>query len=384
MATLATKDETPLPKRRRPAETALVVLAVLAVIAAAKIAEAFVIPVIVGMLTSYALKPLVATLERWHIHRAIGSAVVLLLLTSVIAGGIFLLRDDATAAIAELPNAARKVRMAAHESARKPEGPMSHVRAAAEELNRAAAEAASGGKPVTAPPPAPEPSQLQRWLSTESSKALDVIVEIGIAGLLAYFLLAVGDTFRRKLVRVAGPTLTARRITVEILDEIDAQVQRYLLTMVIINTLIGLATWGILAAFGMDHAALWGVVAAVLHIVPYAGSALTIVATGFAAFVQFEEISRGLTVALSVGVAATAIGMGLNAWVQGRAFRINAVTVFVALLFFGWLWGGWGLLVGVPLLAIAKTTIDRLPSLERFVPLLSDEPKPSVAANEKR
>jgi len=384
MATPATKDETPLPRRRRPAEAALVVLTVLAVIAAAKIAEAFVIPVIVGMLTSYALKPLVATLERWHIHRAIGSAVVLLLLTGVIAGGIFLLRDDATAAIAELPNAARKVRMAAHESARKPEGPMSHVRAAAEELNRAAAEAASGGKPVTAPAPAPQPSELQRWLSDQSSKALDVIVEIGIAGLLAYFLLAVGDTFRRKLVRVAGPTLTARRITVEILDEIDAQVQRYLLTMVIINALIGLATWGILAAFGLEHAALWGVVAAVLHIVPYAGSALTIIATGFAAFVQFEEIGRGVMVALSVGVAATAIGMGLNAWVQGRAFRINAVTVFVALLFFGWLWGGWGLLVGVPLLAIAKTTIDRLPSLERFVPLLSDEPKPAVATNEKR
>ena len=92
-----TKSDPPLPKRQRPAETALVVLAVLAVIAAAKIAEPFVIPVIVGMLTSYALKPLVATLERWHIHRAIGAAVVLLLLTAVVAGGIFLLRDDATA-----------------------------------------------------------------------------------------------------------------------------------------------------------------------------------------------------------------------------------------------------------------------------------------------
>src|SRR4029078_5795947 len=103
----------------------------------------------------------------------------------------------------------------------------------------------------------------------------------------------------------------------------------------IINTLIGVATWAILAAFGMEHAALWGVVAAVLHIVPYAGSALTIVATGFAAFVQFEEVSRALLVAFSVGVAATAIGMGLNAGRLGRAFRINAVTGFVALKFFG-------------------------------------------------
>jgi len=378
-------EEAAAIRRRRPAETALVVLAILAVIAAAKIAEAFLVPVIVGMLLSYSLKPLVAALERVHIHRAIGSALVLTLLGGVIAGGIFLLRDDANAALAELPNAARKVRMAARESAQKPEGAMGHVRAAAEELNRAAAEAASGGKASTpAPAPAREPTQIQRWISEQSSKALDVIIDIGIAGLLAYFLLAVGDAFRRKLVRVAGPTLAARRITVEILDEIDAQVQRYLLTMLIINTLIGLATWGILAAFGVEHAALWGVTAAVLHIVPYAGSALTIVATGFAAFVQFEEVSRALFVALSVGVAATAIGMGLSAWIQGRAFRINAVTVFVALLFFGWLWGGWGLLVGVPLLAVAKTTIDRLPSLERFVPLLSDEPKPAPATPEKR
>ena len=376
-------EEAAAVRRRRPAETALVVLAILAVIAAAKIAEAFLVPVIVGILLSYSLKPLVAALERLHIHRAIGSAIVLTLLGGVIAGGVMLLRDDANAALAELPNAARKVRMAARESAQRPEGPMGHVRAAAEELNRAATEAASGGK-ATVPAPAPQPTQIQRWISEQSSKALDVVIDIGIAGLLAYFLLAVGDAFRRKLVRVAGPTLTARRITVEILDEIDAQVQRYLLTMLIINTLIGVATWGILAAFGMEHAALWGVTAAVLHIVPYAGSALTIVATGFAAFVQFEEVSRALIVALCVGVAATAIGMGLNAWIQGRAFRINAVTVFVALLFFGWLWGGWGLLVGVPLLAVAKTTIDRLPSLERFIPLLSDDSKPAADPPERR
>ena len=374
-------DEAVVVRRRRPAETALVVLAILAVIAAAKIAEPFIVPVIVGTLLSYSLKPLVAMLERVHIHRVIGAAVVLTLLGAVIAGGVFLLRDDANAALAELPNAARKVRMAARENAQKPEGPIGHVRAAAEELNRAAAEATSGGK--TTPPaaaPAPQPTQIQRWITEQSSKALDVIVDIGIAGLLAYFLLAVGDAFRRKLVRVAGPTLTARRITVEILDEIDTQVQRYLLTMLIINTLIGIATWGILAAFGMEHAALWGVTAAVLHIVPYAGSALTILATGFAAFVKFEVVGRALFVAFAVGVAATAIGMGLSAWIQGRAFQINAVTVFVALLFFGWLWGGWGLLVGVPLLAVAKTTIDRLPSLERFIPLLSDEPKTAPAA----
>ena len=228
-----------------------------------------------------------------------------------------------------------------------------------------------GGRPPPAQP-APQPNPLQQWLSEQSAKALEVIIEIGIAGLLAYFLLAAGDTFRRKVVSVAGPTLAARRVTVEILDEIDVHVQRYLLTMLIINTLVGVATWAILLAFGMAHAALWGVAAAIVHIVPYAGSAVTIVAVGVAAFVQFEDIAHALTVAFCVGLAATVIGMGLTAWIQGRAFRMNAVTVFVALLFFGWLWGGWGLLVGVPLLAIAKTTFDRIPSLQRFTTLLGE------------
>ncbi|HEX6136318.1 MAG TPA: AI-2E family transporter [Casimicrobiaceae bacterium] len=372
-------DQRP-PRRQRAAITAVIVLAVLAVCAAARVAAPFLIPVVVGVLASYSLKPLVATLERVHIHRSLGAAVVLIVLAGLVSGGVFLLRDDAAAALAELPNAARKIRIAAHETARGPDGPMGHVRAAAAELNRAAAEAASGGSPpVQAPPPAP--TALEKWLSEQSSNAFGVVVEIGVAGLLAYFLLAAGDTFRRKLVRVAGPTLAARRITVEILDEIDAQVQRYLMTMLIINTLVGIATWAILLAFGVSHSALWGVVAAVVHIIPYAGSALTIVATGVATFVQFDEIGRALLVAFLVGVAATLLGMGLAAWMQGRAFRMNAVTVFIALIFFGWLWGGWGLLVGVPLLAVAKTTMEHIPALQRFATLLADEPRPATNAS---
>jgi len=378
------KQESSTPRRQRSALTALIVLAVFTIIAAAKIAEAFLIPVVVGILASYALEPLVAWLARIHIHRAIGSLIVLALATGAVMGGFLLLRDDATAALADLPNAARKLRLAAQQSAQRPEGAMGHVRAAAEELNRAAAAATSGkGAPAPAPPPA-APSQLQKWVSDQSAKAVEVIVEIGIAGLLAYFLLAAGDTFRRKLARVAGPTLAARRITVEILDEIDVAVQRYLLTMALINVLIGIATWAILLAFGVAHAGLWGVVAAVLHIVPYAGSAVTIVATGFAAFVQFEDIGRALLVALAVGAAATIIGMGLAAWIQGRAFRMNAVAVFIALLFFGWLWGGWGLLVGVPVLAVAKTVFERIPSLQRFTTLLDGDAPAVTTANGKR
>jgi predicted PurR-regulated permease PerM len=372
--TVEPKTEPPAALRRpRAVSTALVILAVLAVCAAAKIASPFLIPVVVGILASYSLRPMVTALERFHIHRALGAAIVLLVLSGVVAGAVLLLRDDANSALAELPDAARKIRLAAHRSAQAPAGPVKHVREAAAELNAAAAEATSGTTPRAAPAPPAAPNPFQTWISEQSAKALEVVVEIGVAGLLAYFLLAAGDTFRRKLVRVVGPTLAARRVTVEILDEIDAQVQRYLMTMLVINTLIGMATWAILLAFGVAHAGLWGIFAAIVHIVPYAGSALTILATGIATFVQFDEIGPALLVAFSVGVAATLIGMGLNAWMLGRAYRMNAVAIFVALLFFGWLWGGWGLLVGVPLLGIAKTAIDRSPSLERYTALLAEE-----------
>ncbi len=358
------------PRRFRSAECALIAVAVVAVVAAAKLADAFLVPVVVGMLASYSLKPLVAWLERIGVHRALGGAIVLAILTGLVIGGIFLLRDDAKAAIAELPHAARKLRIAAHETARRPEGPVAHVRAAAAELNRAAAEAAGSGPS----PPAPQPpalTGLQKWLAEQSSRVLAVVADLGIAAMLAYFLLASGDTFRRKLAQLAGPTLARRRITIEILDEIDAQVQRYLLTMLVINVVVALTTWAILAAFGVDHAALWGVIAGVLHVVPYAGSALTIVATGLAAFLQFETAGRALLVALAIGTAATLIGTGLSSWMLGRAFRMNAVAVFVALLFFGWLWGGWGLLVGVPLLATVKTAAERIVPLRAIGALIS-------------
>jgi len=370
--------EAPLPRRQRATVTALIVLAVLAVCAAAKLAQPFIVPVIVGALASYSLKPMVEWLDHLHIPRALGAAVVLLVITGLVAGGVFLLRDDAAAALAELPNAAHKIRLAARENANAPAGPMSHVREAAAELNRAAAEATTGTpSPANAAvSPPPQPNAVERWLSEQSAKALEVVAEIGVAGLLAYFLLAAGDTFRRKLVHLAGPTLAARRITVEILDEIDAQVQRYLMTMLVLNTLIGIATWGILTLFGVEHAVLWGVFAAIVHIIPYAGSALTIVMTGIATFVQYEDIARTLAVAGLVGFAATMIGMGLSAWMLGRAFRMNAVAVFIGLMFFGWLWGGWGLIVGVPILAIIKTAADRIEALERVAALLGEARRP--------
>jgi predicted PurR-regulated permease PerM len=369
------------PQREWPAgERAVVVLAVLAMIAAAKITEAFIVPVVAGVMLSYALEPLVAWLARMHIHRVLGSALVLLLAIAAVAGSAFLLRADATALLAELPDAARKVRQATHQR-RGPQGPMDHVREAAAELNKAAAEATGATAPA-APAPAPTvATDIQNWVAEQSAKVLAVIGQLGIAALLAYFLLAAGDTFRRKVVHLAGPTLAKRRITVEILDDIHVQVQRYLLILLSTNALIALVTWGLLLLFGIERAGLWGAVAGILHVVPYAGTAVTTAAVAIAAFLQTGSVSQALGVAAAVMAAASAIGMGLVPWLQGRASRMNAAAVFIALLFFGWLWGGWGLLLGAPLVAVLKTVADRIPRMDAVGELLGDVEVREAAAS---
>jgi predicted PurR-regulated permease PerM len=357
----------------RAGEAALVALALLAAITVARLAAPFLIPLTAGILIAYALKPLVSVLERVHIHRAVGAALVLAALTSLLVGGIIWVRDDAAQALAELPNAARRLRIAAHETAALPTNPIGHVREAAVELNRAAAEAV-GNAPreagARAPAPVAAPSELETWGSAQSSKLFGAFADLALAALLALFVLASGDTFRRKVVHMAGPTLGARRITVEILDEIDTQVQRYLLVMLVTNALIALTIWGLLALIGMQRAALWGGIAGVLHFIPYVGTAVTTAAIGIVAFLQFGALGPAALVAAAVFAVSSAIGMGLVSWLQGRASHMNPVAVFVALLFFGWLWGGWGLLLGAPLIAIVRTIAERIPAMQPFGELL--------------
>jgi len=362
------------PRRKwRGGEIALVILAGIATVAAAKAAQAFLIPLTAGIVIAYALKPLVRAMERIRIPRPVGAVLVLAAVTGILAGAFMLVKDDAVAALAELPDAARKIRLAAHASAREPTNPIGHVREAAAELNRAAAEAV-GSTPetvATREPPQPTPvSEIQAWGTEQSSKFLSVVADLGMAMLLALFVLASGDAFRRKVVHLAGPTLAARRITVEILDEIDSQVQRYLLVMLVTNALVALVIFALLATLGIHRAALWGAATGILHFLPYVGTAISAGAIGVVAFLQLGTLSAAAGVGLAALALCSAIGMGLSSWLQGRASDMNAVAVFVALLFFGWLWGGWGLLLGAPLIAIVRTVAERIPSMHSLAEFL--------------
>ncbi len=351
-------------------EIAGIVVATLAAIAAARVAAGFLVPVVAGFLLSYALRPVVSALERARIPRTVAAILVIVVIGGLVCAGAYAGRDDFNSAMAELPGAARKLRIAMTDASRETPGPLTQVKAAAAELDRAAAVATGKTASAVEAPATGVAAQFSSLVSQQSGSALEILGAIMLAVLLAFFLLAAGDKFRRKFAHLAGESLARRRVTIETLDEIDAQIQSYLLTLLLANTLIALATWGALAALGLPNAGMWGAVTGIVHVIPYAGSVIAAGGVALAMFVHSGSIAQALIAAALVGVIATLIGLGLATWLQGRACRMNAVAVFIGMLFFGWLWGGWGLLLGLPLLAVVKSVCDRVESLHPVSELL--------------
>jgi predicted PurR-regulated permease PerM len=201
---------------------------------------------------------------------------------------------------------------------------------------------------------------------------LNFIAQTVLVVFLTYFLLVSGDTFRRKLVRIAGPTFARKKLAVQALDEINAQMQRYLLVQLATSVFVGLASGIGFALAGLNHAAVWGLAAGVLNLVPYVGNAIVGAGAALAGFVQAGELNLALTVLAITFAIDLPKGYLIVPWATSRANRMNPVAVFVGVLAWGWLWGVWGLLLGIPVLMAIKAVCDRVDHLKPVGELLGD------------
>jgi len=205
------------------------------------------------------------------------------------------------------------------------------------------------------------------WSSTVGLASL--IGQIVVVTFLTYFLLLSGDTFRRKLVKIT-PTFSDKKITVQALDEITTQIQRYLLVQLMASVVVGVTTGVAFWAMGLNHAVVWGIAAGILNLVPYVGSILITGAAALIAFLQFGEINMALAVAGVSVLINTVEGNLLVPLMTSRASRMNPVAVFIGVLGWGWLWGVWGLLLGIPILMVVKAICDRVDDLKPVGELL--------------
>jgi predicted PurR-regulated permease PerM len=323
---------------------------------------------------SYALSPIVNRLQRWRVPRAIGAAVLLLGIVGGTGSLLYSLSDDAASLIQSLPDAAQKLRLSLRGPRQTPAGTIDHVQEAAAELERAADEGGAPAAPVRRGVTRVEIERprfnVNDYLWTGTLGLIALAGQTCVVFLIAYFLLATGDSFRRKMVRLAGPRMSRKRITLEALDEITVQIQRYLLVQLVTSAIVGVATWLVFAWLGLQHAAVWGVVAAVTDLVPYIGAVVIGTSAAIVGFMQFGTLHMAFLIGGASVVIHTVVGYVLTPWLTGRAGRMNPVTVFVGVLAWGWLWGIPGLLLGVPILMVVKAVCDRVEDLKPIGELL--------------
>lgn len=348
---------------------AISIVSLILALAAVRAGAAFFIPLAISVFLSYALSPVVARLEQWRIPRALAAGIVVLSFAAASAAALYRTGSDAADVIELLPQAVEKVRLSLLDSQRDGAGPLHHVQETAAELEKlaVAAQPTDTAKPSVARPPAIDLGSLLIMGTGNAILAAGQIVSVVF---LTFFLLAAGALFRRKLMAIVGPSLQRRKLTLHILDEVHRLNQHYFAVVLLVNLAVGAAVGIAMYAIGLDRALVWGLAAAVLHTIPYLGAAAIAAAAALAAYVQLGSAWAALGAsALVLGIIAI-LGVGLQTWLMGRAGRMNAPAVFVSLLFWGMLWGAWGLLLAVPIMVAVKTVCDHTEGLRAWGAML--------------
>lgn len=360
---------------------ALTVVATLGVILVLQYAQSVLIPIVLGILISYGLAPFVAGLQRLRLPRALGAGVAVALLVGGIGLGIYTLTDQAMSIVSDIPTAAQRVRDRVREHRRATGGALEKVQRAASEIDRAAQEAATSSPAQTAPQrrdtsvqkvEVVQPFRPSDYLWSGSVGLLGFTGQFVLVLFLVYFFLVTGDLYKRKLVKIGGHTLSEKKITVQILDDINSQIENFMRVQVFTSFLVAVATGIALWWLGVEHPVVWGIVAGVFNSIPYLGPIIVTAGLGVVSFMQFDDVLRTLYVC-GVAFAITSLeGFLLTPMLMGRAAQMNPVAIFVGLLFWSWIWGIWGTILAVPMLMMLKAVCDHVEDLQPVGELLGE------------
>ncbi|HSL24300.1 MAG TPA: AI-2E family transporter [Vicinamibacterales bacterium] len=338
-------------------------------------AQELLIPIVLAALISFILAPFVRLMRRLWIPRVVAAALAIVMLAAVIGVGVWAVSDDAIQVVEGLPAAARQLRGRLRTAGPAEQGPLEKVQRAATELERTAAAAA---------PPERALGGVQRVEVVEPAfRARDYLWWggmglVGFAGqlvmilFLSYFLLASGDLYKRKFVRLAGPRLAHRRITTQIIDDVSEQVGRFLLTLLGTSLIVAAATGFALWWYGLESWLFWGIASGVLNTIPYFGPIIVSAALAVVSLLQFGTLTAVASV-FGIAFTITAIeGWLLTPTLMGRAASMNPVAVFIGLLFWGWVWGLWGVVLAVPLMMLVNAFCQRVEDLQWVCELLGE------------
>jgi predicted PurR-regulated permease PerM len=336
-------------KRSRSVEAT--VLTVLAILYSLYFAREFLIPIVFALLLNFLLSPLIRALARIRIKPPVGAALVVLLLVAAIGGGAY-----------QLAGPAQRWAMTAPQSFSKAQGKLRGIIRPMQQVSKNVEQAANAVSDQTGKRPQvviqQEPSLSSRVFGTTQKIAAGML-EIFI---LLYFLLAGGDLFLQKLIKVL-PHFSDKVKAVEIARATEAAVSAYLTTALLVNIAEGAVVAGVLWLLGMPNPLLWGALVACLEFVPYLGAFTAVIVLGVAGLTTFDQVAQALLVPGSFLAINLLQANLVTPLLLGHRLTLNPVAIFIGLAFFFWIWGVPGAFLAVPLLATFKIFCDHIAGL---------------------
>ena len=347
------------PTEPRPrSSAAAVVLATVAVGAVLWATQALILPVLLAVFFALVGNPIIRALQRVFVPRVLG-ALLVLLGGLAIAGALGTqLVEPASEWVRQAPRAMREMTPKLRELTK----PVQDANRAAENIARAAG---GDSKPVQVV--RTEADDPYKMLTTTPKLIASVLAVV----LLTFFFMVYGENLQRNAIALL-PGRQQKKFTVEILHSIEREVSRYVLTISIINTVVGFVFAGVLYLLGLPlaEALLWGTMAALLNFAPYVGPLIGMVAMLLVGFISFEQPLQSMLPAIAYLVLHTIEGQIVTPIILGRRMALSPLILILALMLFGWLWGIIGLLLAVPLLVCVKLVLARVEGMEGWARLL--------------
>jgi predicted PurR-regulated permease PerM len=302
--------------------------------------------------------------------------VVLMLVLGVLGLGVYTMADEVGQIVDQVPAAAQRVRSRLRHQQAAPGGVVDKVQKAAKEVDKTANEAAPsttvGGSQVTQVAVVQPAFSLSNYLWSGGMTILGFLGQFVLVVFLVYFFLVTGDLYKRKLVKIAGPTFSDKKLTVQLLDEINRQIESFMRVQVLTSAIVAIATSLMLWWFGLQQFVIWGLLAGIFNSIPYLGPLLVTGGLGLVAFMQFDDVPKTLMICGAAFVITSLEGFLLTPALMSRAARINSAAIFTGLLFWSWIWGVWGTILAVPMLMMLKAVCDHIEDLQPIGELLGE------------
>jgi predicted PurR-regulated permease PerM len=365
----ASPANTPPPEFQSPIDIRSISITgifLLSVLYSLYFARDFLLPVVLALVLSFLLAPAVRWMLRLHIPQAIGAGIIVAGLIGLSAYGVYRLSDPAQQWLQKAPSSFSAVRRKLQSLLE----PMQKAQRTTAQIEKMTVLANKEQNVTTVEIKKPG---LGEFFFTGTQNFL---IGAGVMIVLLYFLLASGDLFLLKLVKVL-PTLEDKKRAVEICRQVERNISTYLWTVTLVNAGLGLALAIGVHLLGMPNPALWGVMAAIFNYVPYLGAATGIISLGLAAALTFDDPMKIFLPPATYFLLSLVEGNFIMPLALGRSLALNPVIIFIWLIFWGWVWGVAGAVLAVPLLAILKIICDHMKPLSALGEFLGNESKPA-------